>query len=372
MQVGFACLWDRDPKRTWSQTPWHLREAMRTRCDLVDVGVQLGDSERLLLKAPSLRRRDGAWTTMWKHGRAARTLVERRLLKSTKVSQVDCVLQIQDLGVVPDVPFAIYQDFSYDVLYEIAAQGGVVPHFHGLSRSDLLRLRDRQHRIYAAASALVTMSQFLADHLVRVSQIDPERIYVVPPGVVSAAPKIREARVTPAVRLLFVGKDFFTKGGDVVVRALPRIRAQLGREVSLTIVGPSKWPMTDPPGPGVHFLGRLPSSLVAELWADHDVFVMPSRLEGFGLAFVEALSAGLPCVGRRAFAMPEIIEDGVNGKLVDRLEPDCVAEAVCQILDDPRMWTTVGSRVEETKRYYSWDRAANDMLGVLRAVTGKP
>jgi glycosyltransferase involved in cell wall biosynthesis len=181
---------------------------------------------------------------------------------------------------------------------------------------------------------------------------------------------VRPVRPGPPWRLLFVGKDFYTKGGDLVVRALPRIREELGQEVSLTVVGPTTWPMPHPPGPGVHFLGRLPSARVAELWAEHDAFVMPSRLEGFGIAFVEALSAGLPCVGHRAFAMPEIIEDGVSGRLVDRLEPDCVAEAVCQVLGDPQLWTTVGNRVEATRRYYSWDRAATDMVEVLRAVTG--
>lgn len=370
MRVGFACLWDRDPRRTWSHTPWYLREAMRPRCEIVDLGVQPRDLERVLLKAASLRRRNGTWTTMWKHGRVSRALGERRLRSSTRASSVDVVLQVQDLGVVPDVPFAVYQDFSYDVLWEIAEQGGFVPHFNGLTRSDLIRLRDRQRRIYESASAMVTMSRFLAEHLARVSQVPPERIHVVPPGVVSAAPLARRLRSEPAGRLLFVGKDFFTKGGDVVVSALPRIREQLGREISLTVVGPTTWPLPDPPGRGVRFLGRLPSSGVAELWADHDAFVMPSRLEGFGLAFVEALSAGLPCVGRRAFAMPEIIEEGVTGRLVDRLEPDSVAQAVCQVLDDPQMRTTVETRAEGTRRYFSWDRAATDMLGVLRAVAG--
>lgn len=372
MRVGFACLWDKEPRRTWSQTPWQLREALAERCDLVDLGVHLRDSERAALKASSLRRRDETWTTMWKHGRTAKALVERRLRRSTTATPVDCVLQIQDLGVVPDVPYAVYQDFSYDVLWEIASEGAVVPHFKGLTRSDLLRLRDRQHRVYENASALVTMSRFLAEHLTSVSNVPAERVHVVPPAVVSAPSAVRLATTEAASRLLFVGKDFFTKGGDVVVAALPLISAQMGREVSLTVVGPNTWPMPDPPGPGIRFLGRLPTSQVAQLWAEHDLFVMPSRLEGFGLAFVEALSAGLPCVGRRAFAMPEIIEDGVNGRLVDLLEPDMVAQAVCQVLDDPHIWTTTRNRAEETRRYYSWDRAATDMLSVLQSISNRP
>ncbi len=72
----------------------------------------------------------------------------------------------------------------------------------------------------------------------------------------------------------------------------------------------------------------MPSSEVAAALDSHDLFVMPSRFEGFGIAFVEALIRGLPCIGRRACAMPEIIDEASGGRLVDTEDPHELAELV--------------------------------------------
>jgi phosphatidylinositol alpha-1,6-mannosyltransferase len=66
----------------------------------------------------------------------------------------------------------------------------------------------------------------------------------------------------------------------------------------------------------VHFLGRVDDDQLDELYRECRLFVMPSRDEGFGLVFLEAMRAGKPCIGSRG-AAAEIIQHGVTGLIVD-------------------------------------------------------
>ncbi len=78
----------------------------------------------------------------------------------------------------------------------------------------------------------------------------------------------------------------------------------------------------------VLFTGFVSEASLAELYARAAIFVMPSRGEGFGLVYLEAMRAARPCIGARASAAAEIIADGATGLLVDPLDPDDIAGAL--------------------------------------------
>jgi phosphatidyl-myo-inositol dimannoside synthase len=77
----------------------------------------------------------------------------------------------------------------------------------------------------------------------------------------------------------------------------------------------------------VRFLGRVDDDQLAELYRQCRFFVMPSRDEGFGLVFLEAMRAGKPCIGGRG-AASEVIEHGVTGLIVD---PDSRSELLAAV-----------------------------------------
>ncbi|HEY9389138.1 MAG TPA: glycosyltransferase family 4 protein [Mycobacteriales bacterium] len=387
MRLGFACAWDQRPELTWSHTPWNLRAALRERVGaerVVDVGIEYPPVLRTALKVACARRHGGRWVSMWRHSRPARAYGEAVLRRDVRRSGCDLVLQVQDLAVL-DRPYLLLQDLSYDVLLEHVDRPGGLSHFPTLSRDALSRLRDRQRRVYERSAGVLAMSDWFAEHLVRVTGLPPARVHVVRPGA-SAVRVADEAALAarlnrPRRRLLFVGRDFHTKGGDTVLAALAVLRDQVDPAITLTVVGPRSWPVPGPVPEGVRFLGSLPVDRVGTLYAEHDLFVLPSRFEGFGIVFVEALAAGLPCVGRRAFAMPEIITPGRNGELVggdtgvagaaDGVGAE-VAElvaAVSRLLADDAVYRHTASAAGEVAGYYSWGRAAADVLDIVDQVT---
>jgi glycosyltransferase involved in cell wall biosynthesis len=168
--------------------------------------------------------------------------------------------------------------------------------------------------------------------------------------------------------LLFVGKDFTRKAGDQAVAALAVLRADVDPDITLTVVGPSQWPLPGEPPAGVRFLGRLPIDRLPAVFDEHDVFVMPSRFEGFGIALVEALANGLPCVARRACAMPEIVRPGDNGELIVSDDPTELADAVASVITDDAMFERVAAQADDVLRHYSWQRAADDVLAITARI----
>ena len=368
-RLGFACAWNDPPKPTWSYTPWNLRAALRDRVTVLDLGLNWSRQARLALKVLGAHRQGGRWRSNWKHLRVTQMLTERKLHAAERHQPVDVVLQIGDLAPTR-TPFLLYQDLSFGLLLtRFDRELGAVPHFDGLDLADLNRLADRQRAVYAAAGGVLTMSAWLADHLVCVEGLDRDRVHVVPPAanVLPATPPTAP-RPGPRRKLIFVGKDFHAKAGDQVVAALALLRRDVDPEITLTVVGPQDWPLPGPIPDGVTFLGRVSVDRVSALYREHDLFVMPSRFEGYGIVFVEALAHGLPCVARADCAMPEIVRNGHNGALVASDRPAELADAVARLLTDDAVYATVAAQAPEVAHRHTWGRVADDVLRAARTL----
>jgi glycosyltransferase involved in cell wall biosynthesis len=363
LRLGFAALWEPEPAPTWSWIPWNLRRALAQRVDVVDLGVRLPRLPRRALAAAYARRRDGAWVTAWPHAPLPQRAVAAAVTVRARRRAVDAVLQVGDLA-TPDAPTWVFQDLSFDVLMREEAGLRQFPHLDG---DDLRRLRDRQHRLYAHATGVLAMSRWFATTLVEWTGLPPERVHLVHPGVSAGAgaPPSDDRRLdAPRHRLLFVGRDFHRKGGDLVVAAFERLRAD-DPTLTLTVAGPDRWPLAGDPPPGVRFQGRVDPDGVRQLYDEHDLFVMPSRFEAFGIVFVEALARGLPCIGRDAYAMPEVIRPGHDGALVTDDDPDALAATVRQCLDDDGLHRRCWEQRHRVARTFTWERAADDVCAIV-------
>ena len=133
---------------------------------------------------------------------------------------------------------------------------------------------------------------------------------------------------------------------------LALLRRDHDPQITLTVAGPEKWPLPGSPPDGVRFLGALPPGEVAALYDSHDLFVMPSRMEPFGIVFAEALSRGLPCIARDAYAMPEIVTPGLSGYLIAGDDEHELAATIAAALADDALYEACHA-VRRTWRHIS-------------------
>ena len=106
----------------------------------------------------------------------------------------------------------------------------------------------------------------------------------------------------------------------------------------------------------VHFLGFRRD--VRRILSGSDLLVLPSRWEGFGLVLLEAMNEGLPVVGTRRGAIPEVVRDGETGLLVPPGDPDSLATALSRLLGDPERAVEMGrAGRSRLRREFDLDRA---------------
>jgi len=141
------------------------------------------------------------------------------------------------------------------------------------------------------------------------------------------------------IKVLFVGRFDRQKGLDVLLEAARLAPNQICvRCAGTSVVGGGG--AVSLPG-NVEALGWLDETQVAAQFAAADVVAIPSRWEGFGLAAIEAMRAGVPVVASRVGGLPEVIENGVTGRLVPPDDPAALLAAL--IGDDEAVRARMGA-----------------------------
>jgi glycosyltransferase involved in cell wall biosynthesis len=235
---------------------------------------------------------------------------------------------------------------------------------------------DAEREVLAAADGILIGSQFLRDILVNRYQVAPDKVQFVGTGAPSLGEAVERDRPAATPTLLFIGKDFERKGGQVLLEAFPLVRERIPN-ARLDIVGPRsvKRGLSE----GVVVVGRVDDrARMRELVEGASVFVLPTLHDSFGFVFLEAMSMGLPCVGTRLFAIPEIIEDKVTGLLVDPGDAKQLAEAIVAILDDPAAAQEMGRRGRQRAlSQFQWEsvgmaigQAVTDQIALVARAAG--
>jgi alpha-maltose-1-phosphate synthase len=176
----------------------------------------------------------------------------------------------------------------------------------------------RDGEILKRAAAIVSTSHWTEQDVRRLYPHCRAPIHVMPNPVQLDLfdPRWIDERRTRASRpqCLFMGGDFPRKGGHDLLAAW--VRGEFSRRADLTLV--TGWPLPSPVPAGVRVLTRIRAHTPEwiDAWRAADLFVMPTRNEAFGLVYQEAGAAGLPVIGSRLNAIPEIIDEGRTGLLV--------------------------------------------------------
>lgn len=106
--------------------------------------------------------------------------------------------------------------------------------------------------------------------------------------------------------------------------------------------------------------------------AESDILVMPSRVESFGSVYLEAWMMKKPVVGARSGAVPNVIEDGIDGLLVDFGNEEQLAEKIITLLQDRELRERLGENgYQKTLENYTWNVIADQIERVYRSIEAK-
>lgn len=175
--------------------------------------------------------------------------------------------------------------------------------------------------------------------------------------------------------LLYYGRfDIFQKGLDTLLSAFAKLAAQVP-QLNLRIAGRGKDELHL--GDRIRELGlqgrvRIISGATREevlsLMAGALALVMPSRLEGLPMVPAEAMAAGVPVIATAVGAVPEVVDPPAGGVLVRPDDPDALAGAVLELVNDPAHRTALSQSARKSAERFSWDTVADDHLEFLCAI----
>jgi glycosyltransferase involved in cell wall biosynthesis len=124
----------------------------------------------------------------------------------------------------------------------------------------------------------------------------------------------------------------------------------------------------------VRFLGTVPLPALIRAYRTADLLVLPSIWqESYGLPVAEAMACGVPVLASASGGVPELIDDGVTGKLVPRLETEALARALREMSADPARLRAMGRAARtRAERLLTWSRSAERLESLYLGLLATP
>lgn len=244
------------------------------------------------------------------------------------------------------------------------------------------------------AAALLVVSNYTAEK-VRQLGVNPQKIKVFPNGVdyrkfrrveVDRQALLRRYQLpeSEATVLLTVSQFNRRKGIDTAIQVVQRL-TELGEKLIYLIIGSGemeaelsalieKYDLKE----RVFILTQIDDETLIRFYNISDIFLLLSRqvgdvnVEGFGIVFLEANACGLPVIAGNSGGIPDAVEDGKSGFLVDPQDQPLIGEKIRYLIRHPREAAEMGAygrkRVEAV---YNWKRITGEMLAALEEMLAK-
>jgi glycosyltransferase involved in cell wall biosynthesis len=338
---------------TWSGVPARLSQGIEDAgCEVVPVRATFRGAGRIL----QVMRMSWADQSASRFFALASGAVADRALRRS--DELDGVVMIgTGYSLRTNLPVVTYEDLTV-----AQALRRDEPPYNEIRERAGRRWRSRQRRIYERNRACAVTSAFAGQSIVDDYGISPQKVHVVGVGRNIDAGWVERDWSVP--RFLFVGADWRRKRGAAVVASFEQVRRR-HPEATLDLVG------GHPPieAPGVTGHGPLPlgsdwgQRRYAELLHRATCFVMPSSLEAFGIAYMDAQATGLPSIGTTVGGAPDAVGDG--GRLVDPTDDDALTEAMLE-LADPENARRLGERAYLHAAPFTWQATGERLLRALR------
>jgi glycosyltransferase involved in cell wall biosynthesis len=223
------------------------------------------------------------------------------------------------------------------------------------SRRDMGILRTRKHvvayRLMAGLpDAVFAVSELVRQYCIEEDGIDPDLVQTIYNGLdlsdwsaSSDNPRDRLLITTTGNIRHVKGHDVFIKAAACIVPQFPNVRFSIAGGVLEPAYFSELQALIQNLKLGDHFYFAGSVTDLYEHLSAADIFVLPSRSEGFSNAIVEAMAASLPVVATNVGGNAEAVENGVSGFVVPSDDPQALAEAIMKLLADPERAMAMGA-----------------------------
>lgn len=197
--------------------------------------------------------------------------------------------------------------------------------------------------------------------------IAAERVAYIPNGVERRFfGQTRRYARGATLRLLYAGTWLDQRGifyiRDAMLRLVQRVPG-----LKLTVAGPGA-----PAEEVMRFFGpQLAANIdvravvaagnMQQLYAEHDIFVFPSLMEGLPSVLLEAMASGMPVITAETCGMPDMVQDGFNGLLVPPADAAALEDAIARLAESEELRERLGRAAQESMKRYEWSSAAHKL-----------
>jgi glycosyltransferase involved in cell wall biosynthesis len=339
-----------------------LRHALESRTDLECVWLEVPYATGAFGRVPALGKN---WTVR------GSVRARRAIAAAHRERPLDALfINTQTIGLLAGsymqkIPTLMSLDATPKNYDELTPWYGDRVHPAPVERAKLMAHR----AVMRHARWFTTWSQWAKDSLVRDYGVDGRRVTILPPGTtLSNFPaKPRERRPGP-LRLLFVGGDFKRKGGDLL---LDLHQNYLRESCELHLVTGAELPARD----GVHvYRGVKPHSPeLLRLYAEADVFVLPTRADCLAVVLGEAMASSLPIITTRVGAHAEAVVEGESGFVLDVDDLAGLRDRLERFVRDPELAVRMGERSRRVaEERFDMDKNANRIADLLVQLARDP
>jgi glycosyltransferase involved in cell wall biosynthesis len=225
--------------------------------------------------------------------------------------------------------------------------------------------------VYRSAKRVICVSDKVRDQVLRggLDRVDTEVVY----NGVDPETFHPSGDCTEEPTILCVGDLIPSKGHELLLRALAAVHSKFP-EVSCEFIGdgPERSHLTKTAarlhlGDKTRFLGRRSRSQVAEAMRRCKLFALPSRYEGLGCVYLEAMATGKAAIGCRGQGIEEVIEHGANGWLIDPASLPGLTEALLELLGSSQLRNAIGEAARNTiLRDFTLNHQAERLVRIYR------
>ncbi len=350
-----------DPRhpRTWSGAPYNVAQALRKRgLEVTPLHAKLGRLQKLMSAGRHVIAGYGPLSSGEAvfRGLAARTRRARLVAKEVRRLGIEHVLHTGTL----DLPVWDSGSATHDLLCDqtwalslryrpdVADYSDVAcRHFEALERESYSQMRH-----------IFTFGRYVRKNLIEHYGVPPERVTAVGSGMGNITPYIGPKDYAAGV-LLFVAKHLFAAKGGLLLLDAFRIARERRPDLTLVVVGSERQRETVANQPNVEFHAYVPWAELEALYRRASLLVQPMLNDPWGQVYLEASASRTPVIGLNRNGLPEIVERGRHGFLVEDADPEALAETIVDAVSDPNRLALMGeSGQRHVLQTYSWDRVA--------------